>query len=664
MLHGINFSDFHFLRPWWLLALPFGLWLLRRRRQGVAHNPWRRVCDPHLLGHLLVSDEATSDSYRSFGLGLMLFLAVTALAGPTWERRPQPLYRAAEGRVVVLDLSRSMDCPDLPPSRLTRARYRAIDLIKAGKGIDQGLVVFAGDAFIVAPLTDDRATLLNLLPSLDTSTPPVQGSRADRGLEKAAELFSRAKISRGQVILISDDADEKAVTAAQKLHQAGHRVDVIAVGTSEGAPIPLPDGGYLKNRSGEIVVPVPDFGKLKETAATGGGSYLLITAPESAFARLNQIPQLFPRTRGQSEALGDQWRDFGPWLLLPLLPLAALCFRRGWLTLLLLALFWGHPGNAAAFSFQDLWLRPDQQAARALKNKDYKTAAQLAQDPELKAAALYRAGKFEEAAQILQERENSRALYNRANALARSGKLEEALKAYDQALKLNPKDQDAVFNRDLVKKLLERQQQQKSNQNNKQNNKQNKSQGKDQNKNQDKKQDKKNREKSPENNQPQKSQNSSRDDSGKAENSQKSQKQEQKRQKDNGKNKGKDSRQQTSPDQQKGSTTDQRQKKEADRKQNQGQKENRSEQNRDQTEPKKLSAAQNRKSDKKNKKEQQEQEKASLGRETEKERPDVKKQALEQWLRRIPDDPGGLLRRKFMYQYREREKRSQDSKNW
>ncbi len=656
MLHGMNFSDFHFLRPWWLLALPFGLWLLRHRRQGVAHNPWRRVCDSHLLGHLLVSDEATGSNYQRFGPGLMLFLAVIALAGPTWERRPQPLYRAAEGRVLVLDLSRSMDCPDLPPSRLTRARYRAIDLIKAGKGIEQGLVIFAGDAFIVAPLTDDRATLLNLLPGLDTSTPPVQGSRADRGLEKAAELLSRARITRGQVILISDDADEKTVAAAQKLHQAGHRVDVIAVGTSAGAPIPLPDGGYLKNRSGEIVVPVPDFTKLKETAAAGGGSYLLLTAPETAFSRLNQIQRLFPRTRGQSEALGDQWRDFGPWLLLPLLPLAALCFRRGWLMLLLLAFFWSHPDRAAAFSFRDLWQRPDQQAARALKNKDYETAAQLARDPELKAAALYRAGKFTEAAQLLQERKNSRALYNRGNALARSGKLEEALKAYNEALKLNPEDQDAVFNRDLVRKLLEQQQQQKS----KQDNKQNKSQGKDQNKNQNNR----NREKNPENNQPQKSQNGSRDDSGKAENSQKSQKQEQKRQKDNGKNKAKDSRQQTSPDQQKGSTTDQQQKKEANRKQDQGQKENRSEQNRDQTKQKKLSAAQNQKSDKKNKKEQQEQGKASLGRETEKERPDVKKQALEQWLRRIPDDPGGLLRRKFMYQYREREKRSQGNKGW
>ncbi|MCK5680473.1 hypothetical protein KAI46_06635, partial [bacterium] len=102
------FSDFHFMRPWWLLALPIGLILLTSlKRQEPGESQWHKVCDEHLLTQLLVGDDISGRKRIYSALVSMLILATVALAGPAWERLPQPLFRAAEGRVVVLDLSLS-----------------------------------------------------------------------------------------------------------------------------------------------------------------------------------------------------------------------------------------------------------------------------------------------------------------------------------------------------------------------------------------------------------------------------------------------------------------------------------------------------------------------------------------------------------------------------
>ncbi|MCD6429948.1 MAG: VWA domain-containing protein [Deltaproteobacteria bacterium] len=625
----MNLHDLHFLRPWWLLALPTGLLLLAGlKRQEPGKSQWHKVCDSHLLKHLLVGEAKTAQKRIYSGLLLMLSLATLALAGPTWERLPQPLYRAACGRVIVLDLSLSMNAPDITPSRLGRARYKAIDLIKSGIGIEQGLVVFAGDSFIVAPLTDDHATLLNLLPGLDTDTVPVQGSRADRGLEKAGELLIRAAINQGQIILLADDADQQTIAVAQKLNAAGHRIDVIAVGTQEGAPIPLADGSYLKDNRGQIVVPVPAFDKLQEVADSGGGSYLKIDAPESSFMRLNQPASLFPENKSKSELTGDQWLDRGPWLLIPLIILAAICFRKGWLLILLLSLF-VNAETAAAQNWDNLWQRPTQQAAKAFANEEFDKAAQLTKDPDWRAAAQYRAGNFKEAATALESLSSSQAHYNRGNALAHSGELEKAIAAYDQALKTDPDLEDARFNRELVEKLLQQQQDNSQNDDSEKDNQEKEAQ-----KNQNSEQNSKDQQKS------EQSQDSS----------------EQQDQKEN---------QQSSQNEQ------------SPNNQNQDSQAQNQEQQKAESKPKKTPESKTHKPDdspeksiektenKGTKKEEKKQpEDAAAGEENVEKHMDAKQQALEQWLRRVPDDPQGLLQKKFLYQYRDRQNRSQGHKEW
>lgn len=456
-------DEFHFIRPLWLLALPLGpllAWSLwRRLHEGVQ---WREVCDAHLLPHLLVAPAAARRKWPYWVLMAAISLAVLALAGPAWERLEQPVYRTLNARAVVLDLSRSMDATDYQPSRMTRARFKVVDILRRSRDRPVGLAVFAADGFIITPLTEDANTLISLLPAVSTDIMPAQGSRADLGLEIASRMLERGGARRGEVILITDGVKgQRAASEAAKLNAAGFRVSVLAAGTPEGGPIPIPGGGFYKELNGDIVIAMTDFDALRAIARAGGGRFAALSNDDSDIDYLlsSPVPQSMDLDVQASERTSEAWRDRGPWLLLLLLPLAALSFRRGWLALIPLSIA-VLPTPARAVTWDDLWARSDQQAASALRDGNPEGAARVARDPLWKGGALYRQGEFEDAAESFALIDATTAHYNRGNALARAGRLPEALSAYDAALALDAEHADALFNRALVMRLMEEQRQQ------------------------------------------------------------------------------------------------------------------------------------------------------------------------------------------------------------
>ena len=451
-------DDFHFLRPLWLLGLPLGpllAWSLWRRLQvGVQ---WREVCDPHLLPHLLVAPAAARRKWPYWIVTAATTLTLLALAGPAWERLEQPVYRTLNARAVVLDLSRSMDAADYLPSRLTRARFKVVDILRRSRDRPVGLAVFAADGFIITPLTEDANTIISLLPAVDTDIMPAQGSRADLGLKAAARMLERGGARRGEVILITDGVKgQRAESEAAKLRAAGFRVSVLAAGTPEGAPIPVPSGGFFKSLGGGIVVAMTDYDALRAIARAGGGRFATLGNDDSDIDYLLSDTVALPLSLDMQavERTSEIWRDRGPWLLLLVLPLAALAFRRGWLALIPLTVF-VMPAPARAVTWDDLWARSEQQAARALERGDPASAAGVARDPLWKGGALYRNGQYEEAANAFAHSDETTAHYNRGNALARAGLLREALSAYDAALGAQPQHADALHNRALVARLME-----------------------------------------------------------------------------------------------------------------------------------------------------------------------------------------------------------------
>ena len=596
-------DSFHFLRPLWFLAL-FPLlaviWLLWH--QTINSKAWRAVCDPELLPYLLVGEQGARQRWPLLAIGLAGLLGITAMAGPVWEQREQPLFREQSALVLALDLSRSMDATDIKPSRLARARYKISDILKQRREGQTALIVYAATPFLITPLTDDTATIAAQLNSLETALMPSQGTRPDLAIKKAAELLQQAGQSQGDILLITDGIEpisvEKILAA---MDNRAYRISLLGVGTPEGAPIPLPEGGFLKNAAGEIVLPRLDGPTLSELAQAGGGRYHKLSINDDDIQYLLAPLEDRQSHVAEKEAAltSDQWQEEGPWLLLLVLPLAALAFRRGYLLLAIFMLL-PHSQDAMAVEWQELWARADQQASRILQQGDASAAARQFENREWKAAAHYRAGEYEQAIKALDGINSPDALYNKGNALAQIGKLPEALQAYDQALELNPADPDIIYNRELVEKQLEQQQKQDQQQDQQDQQEQN----------------------SDENQQPSEQQQQDQSESQPGE----QQEPQQGEPSDNGQEP-----QQSDPQQ-----GDEGEQQEPPTAQEQPEKGEEQEQNElEMSKPEEMT----------------EEEKSMA-------------QATEQWLRRIPDDPGGLLRRKFLYQYQRQPQPVQEAQQW
>jgi Ca-activated chloride channel family protein len=467
----IDLTQFHCVRPLWLLAalpaiaLAVALW----RQPGSGAN-WRRAIAPELLDHLL---EGRTELRRRWPWLVLAgwLLGTLAMAGPTWEKLPQPVLQKRDALVVVLDLSLSMYAEDVQPSRLQRARFKIIDILQRRHEGLTGLVVYSGDAHVVSPLTDDTATIANLVPALAPDMMPAYGSDPVAGIEQALQLLRNAGFERGRILLLSDDLTEANIEAiAQRIDPAAWQLSILGVGTAQGAPIPIaPPAPTGRNRDR----PVAAGGFLKQAdgqlAQRTHGRYSELSADDSDLdALLPDVQPLASETRSVQREF-DRWRERGPWLAMALLPLAALAFRRGWLLMLLiLPLALPNPATAAEPEpapriesvWRNLWQRPDQQGQQALLEGDAKSAAAQFRDPAWRGAALYKAGDYAAAAQALQGIDNADADYNRGNALARAGHLQEAIAAYDAALQKAPQSEDAKANRALVEKLLQQQKQQ------------------------------------------------------------------------------------------------------------------------------------------------------------------------------------------------------------
>jgi Ca-activated chloride channel family protein len=453
-------QQFHFLRAGWLFALaalPLLWWIATRRSS--AEMELSRLVDASLLPHLL-HGRAGNKRLPAWLFALGWTLAVLALAGPSWSRIRQPLYASRAAQVIAISLSQRMLSRDVAPSRIDRARYKARDLLASNRDGLNALIGYAGEAFVVAPLTSDAGSLGDLLEAMAPDTMPVDGDNVAAAIEQGVALIHEAKVDRGSLVLITDHADASADAAARKAAAAGVRVSVLGAGTSKGGPVPMSDGGFLHDAQDHIALAQRDDASLARLAAAGGGRYVTMTADHSDIdALMSQRPTAAAaRTADQQ---GEDWQDRGPWLLPPLLLIVALAFRRGWLLLLPLVLLPMLPTTANATSWHDLWRRSDQQAAQALREGRAKQAQQLARDPAWRGVAAYRAGDFPAASKSLQQASGGDAAYNLGNALAKQGQYRQAIDAYDRALKLDPANVDAKANRQAVEDWLRKQQNQK-----------------------------------------------------------------------------------------------------------------------------------------------------------------------------------------------------------
>ncbi len=509
------FETFHFLRPEWFFALPIiALFLVLLNRHSSSQSGWEDVCDPALLAYQLAKQKHDKNNLKLQSLQLLnwitplvFLIGIIALSGPSWEKKEQPVFQQGNALVIILDLSLSMNATDLKPSRLKRAKLKLIDILQRKKEGQTALIAFAGDAHTVSPLTIDNKTIMSLLPALNSSIMPLNGTHLLDALSTAKKLFKNAGFAQGDILLLSDGIEAEQFSALKKnikqLHRQGYRFSVIGIGTSSGSPLPLPDqGGFIKDQDGQVVLSKLDPVPLKKLSSAGGGQYQKLSLDDSDFETLlAQRADQNSQQPDQDKQL-EQWVDAGAYFTLLLIPLALMSFRKG-LFSFILCLFFSSlfssfggsllmTGSAYAETtesagieptivqlstqeqlketWKNLWTTPEQQAQKSFNNKDYQSAADQFSDNNWKASANYRGGDFKQALKQYSQSDDAHSLHNKGNTLANLKQYQEAIDAYEEALKKAPESdrsiqENTTKNLNYVKKILEQQKKQSSEKN-------------------------------------------------------------------------------------------------------------------------------------------------------------------------------------------------------
>ncbi|MDQ6974810.1 MAG: VWA domain-containing protein [Mariprofundaceae bacterium] len=604
--------NFHFLRAWaWLTLLPLFALLYYIKQAKHASGAWEKVCSPELLAYLQVGSGRVKGRTLPMWMVAWVGLCLTvALAGPVWKKMPQPVYQSDSALMIVLDLSLSMDAQDIKPSRLIRAKQKITDLLRMRREGQTALIVFAGTAHVVTPLTTDVATILSQLRELSTDMMPKQGGNLDAAMLQAMALFKQSSVAHG-VVLLMTDSNQYSTGVVKQLVQAGHRLDVIGIGTEEGAPIAKASGGFFTDAQGNIMMPTLDVVSLRDVAALGHGTYHTIDLQahdlEAVLAQLKPSAWQGGQVQ-QSSKTYDTWYEEGPWLVLLVMPFVLMGFRRGILVVVLAAGL--HVPPVQAIAWENMWQTPQAKGESLMQEKQYAQAAKQFERDDWKLSAHYKQGDYAAAIKDFQHLQHPSAddVYNYGNALAHVGQLDDAIEAYRKALKMNPQLSDAKANKALLERLKKKQQKNQKKQSSKDG-----KQGKQGNK---------------------KSDQSSKDDVS-----------QQKNNKGEG-NEHSQSQQGQAQDKKTDQPKQASQAKSADK-------------SKPSTQPAPSQQERGKKAAKQDKKSQYQKSQHPLSQRDLKKL--EKKQAFEQTIRRVPDDPGGLLRRKFMYQYQQQHQQNASS---
>lgn len=480
--------ELHWLRIEWLWALPLAAllpWLCRHitlRPKG-----WEQLIANHLLKALAIEQTTKQHSWRWL-FGVLLFVLIVALAGPSWQRLPQPAFNLKRGTVLLMDMSMSMHATDVKPDRLAQARFKAIDFANLQAEGDMALVSFAGDAFVITPLTPDHNNITLMIPMLKPEIMPVQGSDLLSALKMADQLLTQAGYTRGDVVAFTDGFPSSQTTVLRDyVDDYPHRLSIVAFGTAEGAPIKLEQGTLLKDNQGSIVIPRVPLEQLEQLATVTGGVFTEARYDKvdiETIAKLAPLDQASAKQRDQ-RFQGEQWQDGAVWLLWCALPFVAWWLRRTPLLVLVfvslvsvqsqpvqadeLASPQPAPSSNTDASWLDqvanfIWRTPAERAHQLYQQGDYQQAQQRFDDPTWQGNAAYRSGDYALAEQLYRRSNDPDSRYNLGNALAKQQKLPEALEAYEAAKQQQPNLPGVDSNIELIKRLLQQKKQQQQRQ--------------------------------------------------------------------------------------------------------------------------------------------------------------------------------------------------------
>ena len=315
---------------WLPLAIPL-VWallaLLRRRRKAIA-----QVVDPALLPVLAPAWNPVRAKSRLVVRVVALVMLVLALARPQWGFHWEDVRRKGLDLMVVLDTSRSMMASDIKPSRLQQAKWGIRDLLHNLHGDRVGLVPFAGSSLLQCPLTIDYAAFTMTLDDIYCGIIPRGGTAIEQALRTAVAAFPADGTADRVILLITDGEDHEGNPLAwlPELKEKNIRVYTIGIGTLEGEMVPAGDGqgGYFKNRQGQIVKTALHEDVLQKLALGTGGTYVRSAPGDTGLARVfNESINNLKRSEQETRTAKIYEERFG-W------PIVAAFFLLAWEALL------------------------------------------------------------------------------------------------------------------------------------------------------------------------------------------------------------------------------------------------------------------------------------------------------------------------------------------
>ena len=436
------FTQFHFIRPLWLLAFIPMFFLLWLRWREETKPSWKDVLPEHLRNALTIGERGWRKQLPLKLLMVIVTIAILICAGPTWQREASPFGEDKASMLVVLDNSETMLIKDLPPSRLERSKQKIRDLLAARNGGNTGLVVYSGSAHVAMPVTQDSKVFEPFLAAITPEIMPVAGKIAETALPLIEQQLNSEPGST--VLLVTDGVNPATIKAYETFfNDKPYQLLILAAG----------------NR--DIVSDNPvDLSALNDLASATGGRVIEVTVDDADIQALNRAVERNMQLNGESAM---PWKDMGYGLLFPIALIMLLWFRKGWLVqwcvvgVLVTGSFYSNPTMAepvkltaekpvqiedvtawdkASQWWWDLWLTPDQQGQHLLNQQEYLEAAKHFQDPLRKGVAYYYAREFKLAHSAFLQTKTDLGVYYSATALARQ--------------------REYLAARDLLKSLLEK----------------------------------------------------------------------------------------------------------------------------------------------------------------------------------------------------------------
>ena len=491
----------------------------------------RKFGDPKLLRSLMPDVSRFRPAVKFWILQGALALLVVMLARPQFGTKISNEQRTGIETIIAMDISNSMLAEDITPSRLDRSKMMVENLVDHFTNDKIGLLVFAGDAFVQLPITSDYVSAKMFLSSIDPSMMATQGTDIARAIDMASHSFTQEEGIGKAIIVITDGEDHEggALEAAEAAKKAGMRVYVLGVGSTQGAPIPIPGtGDYMKDNTGNTVMSALNEDMCRQVAQAGGGAYIHVENNSAAQDQLdNELSKLAKKeTTSTVYSEFDEQFQAVAILALLLLILEICIFDRRNPLLKRLSLFGSKKKAAATVALLLVAVTASAQTDRQYireGNKQFRVGQYDKAEVSYRKAveknpknpqAAYNLGnalmaqkkdssavqQFEQATRIETNPLRKAAAYHNMGVICQTHKMYgEAIEAYKNALRLNPNDDETRYNLVLCKKQKQKQDQnQQQNQNNKDDKKkdnQKKDDQKDQNK--DKKDDKQQQQQKP-----------------------------------------------------------------------------------------------------------------------------------------------------------------------